>query len=195
MTLDTRPCGACMGNVHLEPNGEMRPCTQWSIRTGQALPGALEESWRSDPVATSIRSLRWRDLPACSVCDLRDHCSRCFAEAERYTGSALAAYSRACRSARWKYEADLGVEPEIDSLADVCDALPIGPFRSAGEHRFLVEHSSLGPAEMQPQLDRSWLPQVAQSQVFSHMNPHQLVQIRRSQSGPLTASMMEPSDP
>jgi len=194
-SLETRPCGACVGNVHLEPNGEMRPCTQWGIPTGHALKNGLEHSWRNDPAATTIRSLRWRDLPACSVCDLRDHCVRCFAEAERYTGNALAAYSRACESARWKYESECGVEPEIDSLDGVCDAVPIGPFRSAGEHRFFVEHSTAEPAEMQPQLDRSWLPQVAKAQAPSHMNPDQLVQIRRRPSRTLTAPMREPSDP
>jgi radical SAM protein with 4Fe4S-binding SPASM domain len=194
-SLDTRPCGACVGNVHLEPNGELRPCTQWSIPTGQALGSGLEDSWRNNPVSTTIRSLRWHDLPACSVCDLRKHCTRCFAEAERYTGNALAAYTRACRSARWKYESDLGVEPEIDSLDGVCDAMPIGPFRSAGEHRFLVEQSSAEPMETQPRLDRSWLPEVAKHEVISHLNPHQLVQIRPRRKLPLTGPTTKPSDP
>ena len=194
-SLDTRPCGACVGNLHLEPNGELRPCTQWSIPTGHALRGGLEDSWRSNPVATTIRSLRWRDLPACSVCDLRKHCTRCFAEAERYTGNALGAYSRACQSARWKYESECGVAPEIDSLTGVCDALPIGPFRSAGEHRFLVEQSSAEFRETQPKLDRSWLPEVAKHEASSHMNPDRLVQIRTRRGVALTEATREPSDP
>jgi hypothetical protein len=80
--------------------------------------------------------LTWNDLPGCRVCDLRDFCQRCFADAERMAGDALAPYARACQSALWKYEADLGVEPELDGSPG---AAPLGPFRRTGEHRFVAE--------------------------------------------------------
>jgi radical SAM protein with 4Fe4S-binding SPASM domain len=194
MPLDDRPCGACVGNVHVEPNGEMRPCTQWSIPTGHALGAGLQQSWHNDPVATAIRSLRWADLPACRVCDLRDHCQRCFAEAEHYTGSALAAYTRACQGARWKYESESGVEPEIDSLDGFCDAIPVGPFRRAGGHRFIVERSRVDSATVSRPPDRSWLPDVAKSGASPHMGAAGLVQIRRSKAAPLTPMTPPPSD-
>jgi radical SAM protein with 4Fe4S-binding SPASM domain len=144
--LDTPPCGACTGNVHIEPNGELRPCTQWSIPTGNATTTSLREAWYENPAARHIRSLAWNDLPGCRECDLRPHCQRCFAEAEHHTGDPLAPYARACRSARWKYEAEVGVEPEIDSASGLCAALPLGPFRQLGEHRF----GAAEPAEPAP---------------------------------------------
>lgn len=147
--LDSAVCSACRGNVHVEPNGELRPCTQWSVATGHVLGGSLRDAWYGDPTARRIRGLTWNDLPGCRVCDLRGHCQRCFADAERATGDALAPYARACQSALWKYEADTGAAPELDSTSGRCDAAPVGPFRRAGEHRFWVEPlaASRAPAE------------------------------------------------
>lgn len=144
-SLDAPPCSACRGNVHVEPNGELRPCTQWSIPTGHVLAGDLRDTWYGDATARRIRGLTWNDLPGCRVCDLRPHCQRCFADAERAVGDALAPYARACQNALWKYEAELGVQPELDSPSGLCDSQPVGPFRQAGEHRFIVE--SVAPLE------------------------------------------------
>jgi radical SAM protein with 4Fe4S-binding SPASM domain len=140
-SLDATPCTACSGNVHVEPNGELRPCTQWDIKTGHVSSTSVREAWYENPAAETIRRLSWNDLPGCRVCDLRAYCHRCFAESERYSGDALAPYARACQSARWKYEAERGVEPEIDCDGEQCATVPLGPFRAAGEHRFLVEYA------------------------------------------------------
>ncbi len=176
-SLERRPCGACVGNVHLEANGEMRPCTQWDVSTGHT-SGSLRTAWHENPAAKTIRGLTWNDLPGCRVCDLRSHCHRCFAEAEHYTGSALAPYGYACRGARWNYELAHGVEPELDSEADACDAEPIGPFRHAGEHRFWVGPGAR-PARGAQNRDRSWLPDTGASSPTLQTSRAQLVQIRR----------------
>jgi radical SAM protein with 4Fe4S-binding SPASM domain len=186
--LDSPPCGACTGNVHIEPNGELRPCTQWSLPTGQAQAG-LREAWYENAVARRVRELTWNDLQACKRCDLRPYCQRCFAEAEHHTGDALAPYARACRSARWKYEAELGVEPELDSESGSCSAAPLGPFRQVGEHRFVVEaRADVEPAAAPvptsagraapgsvPGAQRVWLGAAA---------PSALVPLRRRADGP-----------
>ncbi|HVZ35183.1 MAG TPA: radical SAM protein, partial [Polyangiaceae bacterium] len=75
-TLSQKPCGACTGNVHVEANGEMRPCTQWDVPTGDAAHGQVREAWHEHPAARAIRALTWNDLPGCRVCDLREHCQR-----------------------------------------------------------------------------------------------------------------------
>jgi radical SAM protein with 4Fe4S-binding SPASM domain len=207
--LDSAPCAACASNVHVEPNGELRPCTQWSIATGDALATSLRDAWYGDPVASAIRRLSWNDLPGCKVCDLRGYCQRCFADAERSTGDALAPYPRACMTARWKYEVDVGVEPEIDSELGWCSSSPLGPFRHAGEHRFLVEHPLLEAPELEGSSARQalagvgrpahglapdgtparpWLPASAQ-----RPSPG-LIQLRRRATGPaLTPSSPSPS--
>lgn len=178
-SLETAPCSACRGNVHVEPNGEMRPCTQWNIPTGQATDGGVREAWYDNAAARAIRGLTWNDLPGCRECDLRAFCQRCFADAERYAGDALAPYAQACRSALWKYQAELGVEPEIDCEAGHCASAPIGPFRDAGEHRFLVPPTD---SKSQPGLQRSWLG-AAQNPAPAAPSPH-LVSLRRGANGP-----------
>jgi radical SAM protein with 4Fe4S-binding SPASM domain len=159
-TLAQKPCGACTGNVHVEANGEMRPCTQWDVPTGDAANGPVREAWHEHPAARAIRDLTWNDLPGCRVCDLREHCQRCFAEAEHASGHALAPYAAACRGARWNYELTHGVEPEIDAEEGSCLASPVGPFRNVGEHRFYVQHSASETGARSGR-DRSWLPDAA----------------------------------
>jgi len=175
-----KPCGACNGNVHIEANGEMRPCTQWNVPTGQALKG-VQDAWHNDTDAAAIRALTWDALPGCRVCDLQRYCQRCFADSERYTGDALAPYAKACRGARWQYELSTGTEPEIDSRAGHCPTDPVGPFQNAGEHRFLID-------------EISWHAAPATSAAPSHTRPVQLVQIRRHKSAPLTPISAPPSD-
>ena len=41
--------------MHIEPNGELRPCTQWSIPTGHVQGGSLRDSWYGDATARKIR--------------------------------------------------------------------------------------------------------------------------------------------
>lgn len=134
--LDSAPCSACRGNVHVEPNGELRPCTQWNVATGHVLATSLRDAWYGNERASEIRRLTWNDLPGCRVCDLRAFCQRCFADAERNVGDALAPYAQACRSALWKYEFEQGVVPELDVASGDGSSEPVGPFRSNGEHRF-----------------------------------------------------------
>lgn len=187
--LDTTPCSACRGNVHIEPNGELRPCTQWNIATGHALDGSLREAWYGDATARAIRGLTWNDLPGCRRCDLRAHCQRCFADAERIAGDALAPYARACQSALWKYEADVGVAPQIHAEpgagGEGAMASPLGPFTRTGEHRFAI--AAAAPLERAPapgaSPERPWLP----AALSSVEQP--LVPLRRHAAGPtLTAS-------
>lgn len=183
-SLDSTPCSACRSNVHIEPNGELRPCTQWSIATGHALSGSLRETWYGDATARAIRGLTWSDLPGCRVCDLRSHCQRCFADAERTVGDALAPYSRACQSALWKYEVELGVEPELEGAS--ADAAPLGPFRRIGEHRFAA--ASEGSREPQPtpavRAQRPWLPAESPKLEPPLVPDPRLVPLRRHAAGP-----------
>jgi radical SAM protein with 4Fe4S-binding SPASM domain len=189
--LDSTPCAACSGNVHIEPNGELRPCTQWSVPTGHALNTSLREAWYEDAAARSIRQMTWNDLPGCRGCDLRAFCQRCYGEAEKYTGDALAPYARACQSARWKYEAERGVEPEIDCLEGRCAAPPLGPFRQAGEHRFLVERVDAVATPASPH--RPWLGAAAAAPGAA--TSLGLVQLRRRDTGrALTPNHGSPSE-
>lgn len=192
--LSASPCGACRGNVHIEPNGELRPCALWNVPTGHALRDSLREAWHDNTAARAIRGLTWDTLPGCRVCDLRPYCQRCFAEAESYTGDALAPYAAACAGARWKYEAEQGCPAEIDAETSVAST-PIGPFQHAGGHRFLVAdrlpvEPPAGPTPQPPHPRRPWLP----SDAAVAPAGDGLVQLRRSPRGALTPGLAPPSE-
>jgi radical SAM protein with 4Fe4S-binding SPASM domain len=179
------PCGACRNNVHVEANGELRPCTQWNVRTGHALETGLREAWYEDAAAESIRALTWESLPGCRRCDLRDQCQRCFADAERYVGDALAPYAKACQLARWRYEVEYGTAPEIDSPLGCCEVLPVGPFHRRGEHQFDIDTAVGEPRQLTAQLSPNApieARNVARSRAVPSTTPSapgQLIQIRR----------------
>ena len=128
-------CGACSGHVHIEANGELRPCTLLQVPVGNAAVEGVREAWEKNPVGRSIRDITWGDLTGCPECDLRDYCGRCFANARMEAGDALAPYESACRRARLSYEVKNGVAPKIKcgSRADSS----VGPYRREADGEFV----------------------------------------------------------
>jgi len=128
--LDAPTCGACRGNVHVEANGELRPCTLLEVPVGNALdPRGLRVAYHEDETAAQIRSLTWADHHGCRDCDLRPYCQRCFANARKEGGDALGPYESACVKAHSRYEAvhmaKVGAQDESESEPLV----KLGPFR------------------------------------------------------------------
>ncbi len=72
--LERSVCGACSGNVHVEANGEIRPCTQLTVPVGNALQEGIRRAWEENEDARAIRALTWADLHGCRDCDLRAYC-------------------------------------------------------------------------------------------------------------------------
>jgi radical SAM protein with 4Fe4S-binding SPASM domain len=178
--LDGRPCSACSKNVHVEANGEVRPCSLWSVPTGHALEEGVAHAWRSNSNALAIRDLTWAALPACRVCDLRSYCSRCFAQAQLEVGDARSPYENACQRARWEYEARHGEAPQIEATNGV---ISIGPYRHTSEHQFVREDYEPSREDRALLTENPWLqhPRSASPSQLGH-----LVQLRRSKHAPLT---------
>jgi len=135
-TFEERPlkssvCGACSGHVHIEANGEMRPCTQLQVPVGHALTDGVRHAWAHNEAGRSIRETTWEDLHACRQCDLRSFCGRCFATARAEVGDALAPYPSACRKARLNYQVERGVAPRITG-----EDRGLGPYRELAEGEF-----------------------------------------------------------
>lgn len=196
--LDAPPCRACQANVHVEANGEVRPCTQWTLPTGDCRKEGVAEAWKNNPTAQAVRSLTWRHLPACRVCDVRAHCSRCFSEAQVYEGNALSPYARACRRALWQYELATGHEPRVDVAEGATSAL--GPYQRVGEHHFEARSSPWTQDDEarlrhHPFLLRTLGPDSGKSdgKASATPGPGQLVQLRRSGGAALTHPRAEPS--
>ncbi|HJK91569.1 MAG TPA: radical SAM protein [Polyangiaceae bacterium LLY-WYZ-15_(1-7)] len=123
--LEASPCGACK-SIHIEANGELRPCTALTLPIGHARDG-VQKSWRDNEEAVFIRSLRWKDILGCRDCDLHPYCVRCHQTSRVEGGDALAPYPSACRGALQRYARALGYDPESAGV--------LGPFREVQRGR------------------------------------------------------------
>jgi len=189
--LAAPPCGACKGNVHIEANGELRPCTLLEVKVGDALdPAGLAKAFHEDPTAQGIRSLSWGDHHGCRDCDLRAYCQRCFANARKESGDALGPYASACARARSKYEAVHG-SVEVQARAGEGEQEPsatMGPYRELSIGRLQAISDTLSERDEELRQRFAWVqstPKAAPPEVSAR--PGQLVQLRRpgrKQRGP-----------
>lgn len=175
--LDASVCGACQGNLHVEANGELRPCTQLDVPVGHALRDGVADAWRSNDAGARIRALRWADLPGCRSCDLNRYCNRCFATARSAVGDSLAPYPGACRKAQVGYELAHGVAPKIQPAPDRDPGL--GPYVRMDDGSFT--HGEYRETAMDRSLadELGWTRGAPASPHAGRVRPGQLVQIRR----------------
>jgi radical SAM protein with 4Fe4S-binding SPASM domain len=133
--LQAHPCRACR-SVHVEANGEMRPCGQLEVPVGDArVEGGIRRALQdTQGPAGVLRRTRWSDIHGCRDCDLLPHCERCYADALDSTGDAFGPYEKACEMARLRYEVAEGRALEV--LPGDAGDRPTGPYRALGDHRF-----------------------------------------------------------
>jgi radical SAM protein with 4Fe4S-binding SPASM domain len=131
--LGVAPCGAG-DSIHIEPNGELRPCTMLEFDLGHALREGVGAARAGNERMLALRELTWLNLHGCRDCDLRTYCSRCYASALVQAGDALGPYPSACRGAQLSYEVRTGVAPRILARPNSGDA--VGPYRALAAHTF-----------------------------------------------------------
>jgi len=165
-SLEDSVCGACSGSVHVEANGEMRPCTQLQVPVGHALEDGVRAAWEGNETGRSIRRIQWKHLHGCRDCDLRHVCGRCFARARVEAEDALAPYRSACAKAKVSYELTRGVAPriEVGTRRDVA----LGPYRHVEGHVFETIDDVRTDEDRARAAAEDWISP-----------PRQLVQIRR----------------
>jgi AdoMet-dependent heme synthase len=120
------PCGAGEGLL-IEPNGELRPCTQLEFDIGHALHEGVREAFTTNERGRALRNITWQDLHGCRDCALRASCSHCYASALADRGDALGPYANGCRGARLRYEVRIGCAPQI--VAPAGRDPELGPYR------------------------------------------------------------------
>jgi radical SAM protein with 4Fe4S-binding SPASM domain len=113
-------CGAAR-TLHVEPNGEIRPCTLLEVDLGDVRSQTPAQIFES-PEARAVRDLIWGDLHGCRVCELARRCSRCHAVALAETGDALGPHPSACAKARSALQS-------ARFVADAPRAITLGPYR------------------------------------------------------------------
>jgi AdoMet-dependent heme synthase len=75
--MDGFPCSAGHTGCYISPYGDVFPCVQFPLPSGNVRRQKFLEIWRHSPQLEEVRSIRARDLPTCSTCAHVGTCTRC----------------------------------------------------------------------------------------------------------------------
>jgi radical SAM protein with 4Fe4S-binding SPASM domain len=75
--LNTLPCSAGHSAAYISPYGEVFPCVQFPLLTGNVRTQKFIDIWRDSPQFADVRSIRMSHLQGCSSCVHGSSCSRC----------------------------------------------------------------------------------------------------------------------
>jgi AdoMet-dependent heme synthase len=75
--LDELPCSASHTFCYISPYGDVFPCVQFPLPTGNLRRQKFLDIWRHSPQMNEVRSIRPRHLPVCSTCSHVGSCTRC----------------------------------------------------------------------------------------------------------------------
>jgi radical SAM protein with 4Fe4S-binding SPASM domain len=75
--MDGLPCSAGHTACYISPYGDVFPCVQFPLPSGNLRRQTFAEIWRNSPQLNEVRSIRARDLPTCSTCAHVGTCTRC----------------------------------------------------------------------------------------------------------------------
>ncbi|HYB90316.1 MAG TPA: radical SAM protein [Candidatus Binataceae bacterium] len=71
------PCSAGHSFCYVSPTGDVYPCVQFPLLSGNVRSQSFLDIWRNSPELKEVRSIRERDLRVCSRCVHASGCSRC----------------------------------------------------------------------------------------------------------------------
>ncbi|HEY4580731.1 MAG TPA: radical SAM protein [Candidatus Acidoferrales bacterium] len=75
--LDLLPCSAGHTACYVSPYGDVYPCVQFPLPSGNVRRTPFLDIWRHSDQLKEVRSITARDLPSCSQCTHIGSCSRC----------------------------------------------------------------------------------------------------------------------
>ncbi len=76
-SVDGLPCSASHTFCYISPYGDVFPCVQFPLPTGNVRAQKFLEIWKRSPQMNEVRAIRGRDLPTCSSCSHLKTCTRC----------------------------------------------------------------------------------------------------------------------
>jgi radical SAM protein with 4Fe4S-binding SPASM domain len=76
-TLDAMPCSAGHTACYISPYGDVYPCVQFPMPTGNIRQTVFSDIWHHSARFAEVRSIRVADLPTCSSCGFASSCTRC----------------------------------------------------------------------------------------------------------------------
>jgi len=75
--LDGYSCSAGHSFCYISPYGDVFPCVQFPLPSGNLRRQRFLDIWNSSPQLAEVRSIKARDLTVCSSCSHLASCSRC----------------------------------------------------------------------------------------------------------------------
>lgn len=75
--LDMLPCSAGHTACYVSPYGDVYPCVQFPLPSGNVRRMKFVDIWRDSPQLKEVRSITLRDMPSCSQCAHGATCTRC----------------------------------------------------------------------------------------------------------------------
>jgi len=75
--LENLPCSAGHTTCYVSPYGDVFPCVQFPLPTGNVRKQRFIDIWRNSDEMNDVRSIRLKDLTTCTSCSHVGSCSRC----------------------------------------------------------------------------------------------------------------------
>ena len=75
--LEALPCSAGHTTCYVSPYGDVFPCVQFPLPTGNIRKQRFVDVWRHSDRMNEVRSIRLKDLTTCTSCTHMANCSRC----------------------------------------------------------------------------------------------------------------------
>jgi radical SAM protein with 4Fe4S-binding SPASM domain len=70
-------CSAGHTACYISPYGDVFPCVQFPLPTGNVRRQKFQDIWQNSPQLQEVRGIQVKDLPVCSTCTHAASCSRC----------------------------------------------------------------------------------------------------------------------
>jgi AdoMet-dependent heme synthase len=75
--MESTPCSAGHTACYVSPYGEVFPCVQFPLPTGNVRHQRFVDIWRDSEQMNDVRSIRLKDLTTCPSCTHAGTCTRC----------------------------------------------------------------------------------------------------------------------
>ena len=75
--MESTPCSAGHTACYVSPYGEVFPCVQFPLPTGNVRQQRFVDIWRHSEQMNDVRSIRLKDLTTCPSCTHAGTCTRC----------------------------------------------------------------------------------------------------------------------
>lgn len=79
-------CNAGMNTLQIDTELNIHPCPGWDINIGNLREVSIKKAWEESPVLDRIRKTVLGDFHKCSICEKRNICHICMAEAYNENG-------------------------------------------------------------------------------------------------------------